>query len=103
MAILPVNPDDDSLFIKPCKELEVTQENRQAAFMSYKTTEDHLMHLIGKATDQDGNVYYIIKNSWGERGKYKGLLYMSKNYLEMKTVSISVYKDGIPKDIIKLL
>jgi bleomycin hydrolase len=103
IALLPLNPTADSLFIKPTEEIVVTQENRQAAFMSYRTTEDHLMHLVGRARDQEGHVYYIIKNSWGERGTYKGFLYMSESYLKMKTVSITVHKDGIPKDIIKLM
>jgi bleomycin hydrolase len=101
IALLPVDPNADSLFIKPPKEVIVTQENRQAAFMSYRTTEDHLMHLVGRARDQHGNTYYIIKNSWGERGTYKGFLYMSENYLKMKTVSITVHRDAIPKDIFK--
>ena len=104
IALLPVNPNADSLFLKPATdEIFVTQENRQAAFMSYRTTEDHLMHLVGRAKDQDGNKYYIIKNSWGERGTYKGYLYMSSSYLKMKTVSITLHKDGIPSGIMKLL
>ena len=102
IAILPVNPNTDSIFIKAVDEIVVTQENRQAAFMSYRTTEDHLMHLVGRAKNQDGDAYYIIKNSWGERGTYKGFLYMSANYLRMKTVSISLHKDGVPKDIREL-
>lgn len=103
IALLPEDPNADSLFLKSVAEIEVTQENRQAAFMSYRTTEDHLMHLVGRAKDQDGNTFYIIKNSWGERGTYKGFLYMSASYLKMKTVSITVHKDGIPKDILKLM
>ena len=61
------------------------------------------MHIVGRAKDQNGEVYYIIKNSWGERGTYKGFLYMSLSYLKMKTISISVHKDGIPKEILSLL
>jgi bleomycin hydrolase len=101
IALLPVNPVADSLFIKPTEEIVVTQENRQTAFMSYRTTEDHLMHLVGRAKDQNGNTFYIIKNSWGESGTFKGFLYMSESYLKMKTVSITVHQNGIPKDILK--
>jgi bleomycin hydrolase len=103
IALLPSNPNTDSLFLKPTEELQVTAENRQAAFLSYRTTEDHLMHLVGRAKDQNGTVYYIIKNSWGERGKHKGYLYMSESYLKMKTVSITVHKNGIPNAIFKLM
>jgi len=103
VAVLPLDPGSDSIFIKPGHEVLVTQENRQTAFMSYRTTEDHLMHIVGRAKDQNGEIYYIIKNSWGERGVYKGLLYMSVNYLKMKTVSITVYKDGISKEILRMM
>lgn len=102
VAVLPVNPANDSVFVKPGKEITVTQENRQAAFESYRTTEDHLMQITGRAKDQNGEIYYLIKNSWGERGEYKGFLYMSINYLRMKTISITVNRDGVPKDVEKL-
>ncbi len=95
MAILPVDPDRDDLFLEPGEELEVTQESRQAAFESYSTTDDHLMHIVGVSVDKSGNKYYIIKNSWGERGPDKGYLHMSIPYMKMKTVSITLHEDAI--------
>ncbi|MCB0589429.1 MAG: aminopeptidase, partial [Phaeodactylibacter sp.] len=68
-------------------------------FESYATTDDHLMHLTGLATDQNGTKYYLTKNSWGEVSQYKGFLYMSDAYFRMKTIGIMVHKDAIPKDI----
>ena len=36
------------------------------------------MHIYGIAKDQNGKEYYMVKNSWGEYGDYKGcLLYTS--------------------------
>jgi len=55
------------------------------------------MHLVGIALDQNGNKYYLTKNSWGERGPYDGYLYMSEAYVKMKTVGIMVHKDGVPR------
>ena len=101
MAVVPVDPEREDLFSKPGKEVEVTQEFRQEEFESYSTTDDHLMHLTGLAKDRNGGKYYLIKNSWGERGEYKGYLYMSEAYLKLKTVAILVHKDAIPKDIAK--
>jgi len=103
IAVLPEDASREDLFIKPGKELTVTQENRQANFESYSTTDDHLMHLVGIALDQDGTKYYIIKNSWGEISDHKGYLYMSENYLKMKTISVMLHKDALPKDSYKKL
>jgi bleomycin hydrolase len=103
IAILPEDAKREDLFTMPGKEIEVTQDNRQANFENYSTTDDHLMHLVGIALDQKGTKYYIIKNSWGEISDYKGFLYMSENYVKMKTISVMIHKDGIPSDSSKRL
>lgn len=96
MAILAEDPNRGDKFTKPGKEKIVTQEMRQDSFYSYSTTDDHLMHLTGISKDKNGNKYYVIKNSWGEVGPYKGYLHMSEAYLRLKTVAILVHKDGVP-------
>lgn len=68
----------------------VTQQTRQEAFEQFETTDDHMMHIIGMAHDESGKSYYILKNSWGKIGPYKGLLYMSREYFRAKTVSVVV-------------
>jgi bleomycin hydrolase len=92
-------------FEKPGKEKKITQEIRQIAFDNYTTTDDHGMVLVGKATDQNGTPYFIVKNSWGvdSRNPYKGFLYTSVPFLEMQTINIVVHKDAIPADIKKKL
>ena len=99
IAVLPVDGKREDLFKMPGEELKVTQEMRQEAFESYATTDDHLMHIVGKATDQNGNKYYIIKNSWGEISPYKGYLYMSEAYVAMKTVAIMLHKDALSDEL----
>ena len=83
------------------KEIEVTQELRQDYYDEKTSTDDHGMHLYGTAKDQNGTKYYIIKNSWGETGEYKGIWYMSENYVKGKTLNILVNKNAVPKDILK--
>ena len=85
------------------KELEVTQELRQEMYDEKTSTDDHGMHLYGSAKDQNGNKYYLIKNSWGDTGAYHGMWYMSENFAKAKTLNIVVNKNAIPKDIRKKL
>ncbi len=84
---------------KPVAEKVVTQEMRQIAFDNYETTDDHGMQIIGMAKNQDGNVFYKVKNSWGKYNDYNGYFYASKPYVRYKTMSIMVNKNGIPKTI----
>lgn len=84
---------------KPCKELEITQEMRQAAYDNYQTTDDHGMQIYGIAKDQTGKKFYMIKNSWGPDNKYKGTWYVSEPFAAYKTMNIVVHKDALPKAI----
>lgn len=91
------------LTAKPLPEIEVTQEMRQQAFDNWETTDDHGMLIYGIAKDQNGKEYYMVKNSWGFSGKYKGIWYASKTFVKYKTMNILVHKDAIPADIAKKL
>lgn len=102
LGILPATHiTKDEMFKSIVAEQTVTQATRQAAFDSFQTTDDHLMHLTGTAKDQNGNMYYTIKNSWGTKNPYNGYQYISKAYYQMKTVGIVLHKDAIPVEIRK--
>ena len=88
-------------FDKPVKEKKITQEMRQEAFDNYENTDDHGMVIIGTATDQEGNPFYKVKNSWDVRPPYDGYYYFSRPYVEYKTMEIMVNKNAIPKQIRK--
>ena len=90
-------------FNKPVPELTITPELRQEGYDNKTTTDDHGMQIYGIAKDQNGTKYYMVKNSWGETGKYKGLWYVSEAYVKYKTMDFMVHKDAIPKDIRKKL
>lgn len=95
IAILPKNPNRRDAFTNIGEEKEVTQEMRQDTFMTFSTTDDHLMHLVGISKDAAGNKYYVIKNSWGSVGPYAGYLHMSEAYVRLKTVAVIVHKDAV--------
>lgn len=87
----------------PMKEKTITQEMRQEAYDNYLTTDDHGMVIVGTATDQEGNPFYKVQNSWGESGPYKGFYYFSRPFVEYKTMDIMVNKNIVPKEILKKL
>ncbi len=84
-------------------EKKITQEMRQIGYDNYQTTDDHGMQIYGIATDQNGNKYYMVKNSWGETGPYNGLWYASEPFVKYKTLSIVLHKDAIPENIAQKL
>ena len=71
-------------------DIPCTQQQRQKAFETRRTTDDHCMCLIGIAHDKKGRRYYIAKNSYGTKNPYGGLMYLSENYVRMKTVAVVV-------------
>ena len=88
-----------------CKvpEITPTQEMRQERFDNWELTDDHGMLIYGIAKDQNGKEYYMVKNSWGETGEYKGIWYMTKAFIAANTMDYMVNKNAIPKDIRKKL
>lgn len=80
-------------------EKMITQEMRQLSFDNYQTTDDHGMQIYGIAKDQSGNKFYMVKNSWGETGPYKGLWYASDPFVRYKTLSIVIHRDAVPSSI----
>ena len=84
-------------------EKVITQELRQEGYDNWTTTDDHGMQIYGIAKDQHGKEYFMMKNSWGEYGPYKGFWYVSKPFVAYKTMNIVINKNAIPKDIRKKL
>lgn len=110
IAVVPADPqwaelsqaDKDKSLNAPIKQLEITQEVRQTAFDNYETEDDHGMHLTGIFKDQQGNVFYKVKNSWGTAGnECGGYMYASQQYVLYKTTNILVHKNAIPDAIAK--
>ena len=84
-------------------EIVPTQQMRQERFDNWELTDDHGMHIYGVAKDQNGKEYYMVKNSWGESGDYKGIWYMTKAFIAANTMDFLINKKAIPADIRKKL
>ena len=92
----------DSLGYK-VPEVVATQEMRQERFDNWELTDDHGMLIYGIAKDQAGKEYYMVKNSWGESGDYKGIWYMTKTFIAANTMDFLINKNAIPANIRKKL
>lgn len=111
VAIVPEGWDDmnrserEACFSNPVPQMEITQEIRQAAYDNYETTDDHAMQITGKVQDQNGDIYYIVKNSWGEiSNDYKdGYIYVSDDYVRYKTISVMLHKDVVTNHVEDLM
>lgn len=80
-------------------EKEASQEQRQRDFDNKTITDDHGMQIFGIAKDQFGNKYYMVKNSWGEAGKYKGIWYASEAFVKAQSMDIVLHKSAVSKEM----
>ena len=69
-----------------------TQAQRQKAFETHRTTDDHCMEIVGIAHDKAGNKYFCCKNSWGKHNRFGGFMYLSYNYVRLKTIATYVVR-----------
>ena len=67
---------------------KVTAERRQDSFEAHRTTDDHVMEIVGLAHDQHGRRFFLCKNSWGTANRYHGFMFLSENYVRMKTIAV---------------
>ena len=98
-VLLPEGERELALTSDQIQEPPVTPASRQIGFDNFTTTDDHLMHIIGYALDQDGDIFFIVKNSWGTENPTAGYQYVSLPYFEAKTISILVHENGVPRKL----
>jgi len=96
---LRTKAEKDSICKNPEPEIVVDQAVRQLSFDNYTSKDDHLMHIVGLAKDQNGTKYYKTKNSWGVLdSKFEGYVYMSESYVRSKAISIIVAKEAVSRN-----
>ncbi len=79
--------------------IKPTQQMRQEQWDDWRFTYDHVMLIYGKAIDEQGKPYYMVKNSWGENGQYKGIWYMSRDYMMLNTTYLFLNRQALPDNL----
>ncbi|HRI21213.1 MAG TPA: C1 family peptidase, partial [Panacibacter sp.] len=97
------NNSTDAKALPDFTEQPFNQQIRQDLFDSQVTQDDHLMQITGLAKDAAGNDWFIVKNSYGNRGPYNGYVYVSMPYFAINTISVLVNKKALPKEVLKKL
>ena len=90
-----INPD--------APEERYDQTSRQVLFENLTTQDDHLMHLVGVERSTGGKRFFLVKNSWGEVGPFKGFIHVSEAYFAINTISIVMPKAVLDKDLLARL
>ncbi len=91
-------------FEAPVKQQNVSQDMRQLQFDNWQTTDDHGMQVTGIVKDQNGDKYFLVKNSWGTKYNDLGGYFMaSEAYVKLKTMNIYIHKSALPKDVSRKL
>ena len=52
------------------------------------------MAIVGIANDDAGEKYFIMKNSWGTNRPHGGLVYLSYDDFEERTLAVEMTKEA---------
>lgn len=92
---LPVNPD--------AEEVVYDANIRQQLFENLTTQDDHLMHIVGMERSKGGKKFFVVKNSWGAVGPFKGYIKVSEAFFAINTITLVVPKAAIDTALLQKL
>jgi bleomycin hydrolase len=92
---MPVNAD--------AEETAYDEKIRQTLFENLTTQDDHLMHVVGLERSKGGKKFFVVKNSWGEIGPYRGYIKVSEAYFAINTITLVVPKAALDNTLIQKL
>ena len=84
------------------KELLITSvknQYRSGTCWDYAT----LGYFESEILRKTGKPYYMVKNSWGKSGQYKGIWYMSRDYIQLNTTYLFLNRNALPKPLRKAI
>ncbi|HTC01361.1 MAG TPA: C1 family peptidase, partial [Ferruginibacter sp.] len=85
------------------KEEDWNENKRLQLYENLTTQDDHLMHVFGIEQSKGGKTFFLVKNSWGNIGPYKGDINASEAYFAINTVSLVIPKAAFSKELLAKL
>src|SRR5690554_2674528 len=80
----------------------IDEHARQFRFNNKTTTDDHLIHIVGYITKDDGDWFLIKDSSSGARdGSNKGYYFYHEDYIKLKMLTFTVHKDAVEELLTK--
>ncbi len=55
---------------------------------------NHAMAIVGLAHDEEGERYFVMKNSWGKQGRYGGLEYYPISRFRKETIAVEMTREA---------
>jgi len=89
MAIIPDSDIPQNL---------IDQDAREERFKDGRTRDDHLVHIIGRKY-QNGNTWYLIKDSSGMRSPLAGYHFLRDDYVRLKVLAYMIHKDAVMPEV----
>jgi bleomycin hydrolase len=97
------DPASNKHFNPDMEEEPFDAHTRQQLFENLTTQDDHLMHLIGIEKTKAGKRFFLVKDSYGEHGPFKGVIKLSEAYFAINTVSLVVPIAALDEQLLKRL
>ena len=78
----------------------INESSRQLRFENGATTDDHAMHLVGYHEDENGDTWFLIKDSGSGSRNAKsasdkfGYYFMHQDYVKLKMMTITLHKEA---------
>ncbi len=85
-------------FVPDAGELPFDETIRQELYENLTTQDDHLMHIVGFEKTKEGKQFFVVKNSWGNIGPFKGYIKVSVAYFAINTISLVIPKAAFSPD-----
>lgn len=89
-------PKDNYVDVLPAQR-NATQATRQKEYELLQTTDDHVMEIIGTFRKGEKR-YYVCRNSWGTNWGNNGLIYLSEDYIRLKTIALYMSEEAFVYD-----
>lgn len=81
----------------------IDENARQFRFSNGTTTDDHAIHLIGYKIDENGDWWFLIKDSGsGSRnGNFPGYYFYHEDFVKLKMMTFTIHKDAVKSTLDK--